>query len=93
MSQEIAMRSYRALLHGDRLEWLEEAPEPQKDVPLQVYVMVLEQARPVETGARGCAMAAILEKLAKRGAFSAIADPANWQRTLRRDRALPEREE
>ena len=39
MSQEIAMRSYRALLHGDRLEWLEEAPEPQKDVPLQVHVM------------------------------------------------------
>ncbi len=87
------MRSYRALLHGDRLEWLEEAPEPQKDVPLQVHVMVPEQARSAEMDARGRAMAAILEKLAECGAFSAIADPAKWQRALRRDRVLPEREE
>lgn len=28
------MRSYRAFLQGDRFEWLEEAPELQKDVPL-----------------------------------------------------------
>ena len=87
------MRSYRALLHGNRLEWLEEAPEPQKDVPLQVHVMVLEQASSADTDTRGRAMAAILEKLAESGAFSAIADPAKWQRALRRDRVLPEREE
>ena len=87
------MRSYRALLHGDRLEWLEEAPESQKDVPLQVHVMVLEQASSADMDARGRAMAAILEKLAECGAFSAIADPAKWQHSLRRDRGLPEREE
>ncbi len=87
------MRSYRALLRGDRLEWLEEAPEPQKDVPLQVHVTVLEQANSADMDTRGCAMAAILEKLAESGAFSAIADPAKWQRALRRDRVLPEREE
>ena len=87
------MRSYKALLHGDRLEWLEEAPEPQKDVPLQVHVMVLEQASSADTDTRGRAMAAMLEKLAESGAFSAIADPAKWQRALRRDRVLPERAE
>lgn len=87
------MRSYRALLYGNRLEWLEEAPEPQKDVPLQVDVMVMEQANSTEVDTRGRAMAAILEKLAESGAFSAIADPAKWQRALRRDRVLPEREE
>ena len=37
--------------------------------------------------------AAILEKLAERGAFSAIDDPVKWQRALRRARVLPEREE
>lgn len=87
------MRSYRALLHGNRLEWLEEAPEPQKDLPLQVHVMVMEQVNSADTDTRGRAMAAILEKLAESGAFSAIADPAKWQRTLRQDRVLPEREE
>ena len=87
------MRSYRALLHGDRLEWVEEAPESQKDAPLQVRVVVPEQARSAETDARGRAMAAIPEKLAERGAFSAIDDPVKWQRALRRDRTLPEREE
>ena len=46
-----------------------------------------------ETDARGRAMAAILEKLAKRRAFSAIDAPVKWQRALRRDRVLPEREE
>ena len=87
------MRSYKALLYRDRLEWLEEAPEPQQDVPLQVHVMVLEQASSADTDTRGRAMAAILEELAKHGTFSAIADPAKWQRALRRDRTLPEREE
>ena len=37
--------------------------------------------------------AAILETLAERSAFSAIDDPVKWQRALRRDRTLPEREE
>lgn len=86
------MRSYRALLHGNHLEWLEEAPEPQKDLPLQVHVMVMEQVNSADTDSRGRAMAAILEKLAESGAFSAIADPAKWQRALRQDRVLPERE-
>ncbi|MYA23537.1 MAG: hypothetical protein F4Z30_12485 [Gemmatimonadetes bacterium] len=87
------MRSYRALLHGDRLEWIEEVPESQTDAPLPVHVTVLEQELPAETDARGLAMAAILEELAKHRAFSAIDDPVKWQRALRRDRVLPERKE
>ena len=86
------MRTYRALLRGDRLEWLEEVPEPQPDVPLPVHVTVLEQESPSEAHARGYAMAALLEKLAKRRTFSAISDPVKWQRELRQDRVLPGRE-
>jgi hypothetical protein len=78
------MRTYRALLHGDRLEWLE-------DAPLRVHVTVLEQGPPAEVHARGHAMAAILEKLAERRTFSAITDPVRWQRELRQDRGLPGR--
>jgi hypothetical protein len=87
------MRIYRALLHGDRLEWLEEAPESQADAPLHVHVTVLEHEPPAEVHARGHAMAAILEQLAERRTFSAITDPVRWQRDLRQDRVLPGRDE
>jgi len=87
------MRTYRALLYGDRLEWLKEVPESQTDAPLRVHVTVLEQEPPAEAHARGHAMAAMLEKLAERRTFAAMTDPVRWQRELRQDRALPGREE
>ena len=86
------MRTYRALLHGDRLEWLEEVPESQTDVPLQVHVTVLEHELPSEEQTRGQAMAAILEKLAERHTLSTITDPVEWQRERRQDRILPGRQ-
>jgi hypothetical protein len=87
------MRTYRALLHGDRLEWLEDAPESRTDAPLCVHVTVLEQGPPAGVNARGHAMAAILEQLAERRTFSAITDPVRWQRDLRQERGLPGRDE
>jgi len=87
------MRTYKALLHGDRLEWLGEAPELQTDAPVSVHVMVLEQEPPTEVHARGHAMAALLEQLAERRTFSTITDPVRWQRELRQERVLPGREE
>jgi hypothetical protein len=86
------VRTYRALLRGNRLEWLEEAPESQADHPLSVQVTILEQGTVSEELARGQAMAALLEQLAARGALSDIADPVRWQRELRQDRSLPGRE-
>ena len=82
------MHPYRALLHGDRLEWLGEAPESQADTPLRVDVTVVEQAPVAEAHARGPAMAALLEKLAARGTFAASTDPVRWQRELRQDKVL-----
>ena len=86
------MRIYRALLHGDRLEWLEDAPESQTDAPLRVHVTVLEHEPPTEVHERGHAMATILEQLAERRTFSAITDPVRWQRELRQERVLPGRD-
>ncbi len=86
------MRIYRALLHGDRLEWLGEAPESGTDSPLSVQVTIVEQEPLSEEQARGQAMAALLEKLADRGTFSDLIDPVRWQRELRQDRVLPGRE-
>lgn len=86
------MRTYRALLHGNRLEWLEEAPASQTDVPVSVHVTVLEHEPIPEQATRGHAMAALLEKLAERHTFASILDPVQWQRDLRYDRPLPGRE-
>jgi hypothetical protein len=86
------MRTYQALLRGDRLEWLGEAPEPQTDAPLSVQVTVLEQEPLADEHTRGYAMAALLEKLADRRTFSTITDPVRWQRELRQERELPGRE-
>ena len=54
------MRTYRALLRRDRLEWLGEAPECQTDSPLSVQVTLVEQEPLSEDQARGPAMAATL---------------------------------
>jgi hypothetical protein len=86
------MRTYKALLHGDRLEWLGEAPEPQTDAPLSVQVTVLEPEPSAEVHARGHAMAALLEQLAERRTFSTITAPVGWQRALRQERVLPGRD-
>jgi hypothetical protein len=86
------MRTYKALLRGDRLEWLGEAPEPQTDAPLRVHVTVLESEPPAEVLARGHAMATLLEQLAERRTFSTITDPVGWQRELRQERVLPGRD-
>jgi hypothetical protein len=55
------VRTYKALLRGNRLEWLEEAPEAQTDHPLSVQVTILEQGTVAEEVSRGQAMAALLE--------------------------------
>ena len=84
------MRTYTALLRGNHLEWLGEAPESQTDAPLRVHVTIVEPV--AEVHVRGPAMAALLEKLAARGTFAAIPDPVKWQRELRQDRTVPGRE-
>jgi hypothetical protein len=86
------VRTYRALLRGDRLEWLGEAPESETDQPLSVQVTILEQGTAAEEVSRGQAMAALLEQIAARSTLSDMADPVKWQRELRQDRPLPGRE-
>lgn len=82
-------RTYRAMLRGDRLDWIGPAPPPSPAVP--VHVTVLEE-RTESAGHRGRAMSRALEALATAGGISAIPDPTAWQRDLRQDRPLPGRE-
>ncbi len=84
------LRTYKAILHDNQVEWLE--PPPEKPGTVQVYITVLEEPAPELLPKRGRVMAEALAELARRGTFAEIADPVAWQRELRSERALPDRD-
>ncbi|MBI4197835.1 MAG: hypothetical protein HY533_01835 [Chloroflexi bacterium] len=79
-------RTYRAILHGDRIEWI--ADRPHRSEGVEVRVTLAEGEEPYLDHSQGAAMAEILAELAQRGAFSAIPDPVAWQREQRQDHPL-----
>lgn len=83
--------TYRALLHGNRLEW--QGAEPEKlplDRGVEVFVTILdEEDSPTTAKARGAAMAAALERLAAAGGPKSFGDAAEWERHTRGERPLP----
>lgn len=82
-------RTYRAVLRGDRLEWIDLPPEWRQDVPVHIALQGNISDAP---DMRGSAMAEALADLAGIGGLSSISDPVVWQRDLRKERPLPERE-
>jgi hypothetical protein len=80
--------AYRAILHGDRLEWTGERPaHPEDGLTVEVTVIGANDAP-----ANGLAMAASLEAMARAGMLLDVADPVAWQRAARADRPLPGRD-
>jgi hypothetical protein len=84
------LRTYKAILHGDHVEWVDQRPEQTQPVP--VHITPLEDAQLVPAPKRGRLMAEALAALASRGTFAAITDPVAWQQDLRHERTLPTRE-
>jgi len=84
------LQTYKAILHGDHVEWIEKPPE--KSHPAQVHITFLEEPVSEADLERGQAMAEALAALASRGTFTAITDPVSWQREMRSERTLPSRE-
>jgi hypothetical protein len=82
--------SFRAILRGDRLEWLEAAPAADRPLPVDVIV----QDAPALGSARsdGAGMAQALEELAATPVYRRMSDPVKWQRMVREDRPLPGRD-
>ncbi len=78
------LETYRAVLNGDKLTWVD-AP-PQFTSPIEVRISLLTRQPKAE---RGQAMAIALSKVAKMNAFVDISDPVRWQRDIRQDRTLP----
>lgn len=88
------LQTYKAILHGDRLEWRDGPPDTLlEDRPVAVHVTILDDTAPVSTSPNsGQQLAAVLEQLAQIHALADIADPIAWERDVRSDRALPDHE-
>jgi hypothetical protein len=86
--------TYRAVLHGNHLEWRDEEPEDlSPDREIEVSVTILDTSdSPVNSKARGAAMAAALERLAAAGGPRSFGNAADWERETREEGALPGRE-
>ena len=86
--------TYRAVLHGNHLEWLDDGPEevlPGREV--EVFVTILDpEDSPASVRSRGAAMAAALEQLAAAGGPRSFGDAVEWERATREERVLPGRE-
>lgn len=83
-------RAYQAILRGDWVEWLADAPET--DGPVRIYITISEPPDPENPPAGGKTVFESLQALADMGAFDDIEDPVAWQRQQRQDRPLPFRD-
>jgi hypothetical protein len=83
--------TYEAILRGDHLEWSrEKRPDlGSHDRPVAVRVTILGEAVPV---GKGRLMAEALERLSAMQALPDLPDPVAWEREVRRERSLPDRE-
>lgn len=88
------LRTYKAVLHGDVVEWSDEVPDlTATGHAIPVYVTILDEAMyPALPSAGGQQMAAALERLATAHAVGSIPDPVSWQREMRQERDLPGRD-
>ena len=85
------MTTYKAVLHGDTIEWRDNMPQQvSMGQAVNVHITVLDQI-PVADN-RGQRMAGALSKLAQSGAFADV-DGQRWEREIREDRPLVGRSE
>ena len=84
-------RAYKAILHGDRLEWLDGAPEAEGPVPVSI---IMGEEDTVSSGDNeGKSIVELFQALADLGTFADIGDPVEWQREQRKDRPLSGRDQ
>jgi hypothetical protein len=84
------LKTFKAWLRGNRLEWIGDAPDELGEQMLQVHVTFLDDKPVLESKTRGQRMAEILANLAASQVLGDI-DPVLWQQEIRQDRSLPGR--
>ncbi len=86
--------TYSGIMRDNRIEW--SGDEPASAPPgqaIRVFVPMLEGTGAEVPSEQGREMAAILEQLAAQPANEDLGDPLAWQREVRQDRPLPDRDE
>ena len=88
------LNTYKAVLKGNHLEWNGDAPDHlTQEGAVMVYVTILDKPFvPLAVSQQGQRMAAALEQLAAINALADLTDPIAWEREMRQDRPLPDRE-
>jgi hypothetical protein len=88
------LNTYQAILRDNYLEWTGKVPEQIKNgQPISVSITILDDpTAPSSVVDRGRRMAEILGRLAAMNSLKHIADPLAWEREMRTDRPLPDRE-
>lgn len=85
-------KTYRAVLRGDHVDWIDPPPRRQGDTQVQITLLQPELEPEEDRRARRQSAVAALEELAAAGGIASISDPAAWEREIRQDRPLPGRE-
>lgn len=85
------LKTFKAILKNNRVEWVDETPEINPDNSVKVHVTVLEETIITEPKSNGQKMSEALSKIANKNIFSDI-NPQKWQREIRQDRPLPNRD-
>ena len=84
-------RIFKAILHGDRVEWLDGSPESNGPVEVEITVNTGSYG-PADDNDEIAPVSQYFQALADMGTFADIEDPVAWQREIRKDRPLPGRE-
>jgi hypothetical protein len=85
-------QTYRAMLRGDRVDWIDPPPSREGDTEVQITLLRPDPEPDEVRRARRRSAVAALRELAAAGGISAIPDPGAWEREIRQDRPLPSRE-
>jgi hypothetical protein len=86
-------RTYRAVLRGNQVEWIDTPPDPEGPTPVSITLHIPQPQSDEERRAQRQLAVDALNELAAAGGIASIPDPAAWEREIRQDRPLPGRED
>lgn len=88
------LSTYQAVLRGETLEWIADKPQNLTSKHgLPVYVTILEEKTLSGQTEQGLAMARALAQLAQVQTSFTPLDPLQWEREIREDRHLLNRDD
>ncbi|GBE76865.1 conserved hypothetical protein [Microcystis aeruginosa NIES-87] len=85
------LKTFKAILKNNTLQWLDETPEINSEYPVNVYITLLEENIIGENRSNGQKMANALKKIANNNTFTDV-DTQQWQQQNCCDHSLLNRD-